>query len=472
VGVLAAGSGATEATDAASGRKASKCFDAGSAPVTIGAPWTVTGGGSADLIAVEQAKVVEFEINNGCGLRVGPRERVGIPLAVVVRDNAGSPAQASAITSELISRGAAAVVAGGGSPTAVASGQAAVLAGIPFGATQAAGDALSGCTPAELADPAVTPSTVPVYAPGQCWNHRGLAFRTTATTFEWGRLAAEYARTTFPARTTAAIVFRDDDTGRPNRDGLRSRFVELGGTVLAEGGFNSTTATVAELKTLLRTVTAGNPSIVLGSNTTSRLRNLMQAYVELRDDSTWTAKPANFDSLRFVWASTLSANYSDLGAAALAALAGQSTILQPAWDPESVAYKRWFALYRSYNPAAQPASSGFILSAYDALIVMSLAITAAETTDPAAVAAQIKRVASPPGRVICPGQWTKAFRLLDQGKDINYEGALGPVDFDERGNATGLTYGVFRVQPAGPTELESTLGTAAQPRCSGGEEGG
>ena len=60
----------------------------------------------------------------------------------------------------------------------------------------------------------------------------------------------------------------------------------------------------------------------------------------------------------------------------------------------------------------------------------------------------------------------KAFRLLSKGKDINYEGALGPVDLDERGNATGITYGAFNVQPDGSTTLAGTVGTPAQPRCS------
>jgi hypothetical protein len=33
-----------------------------------------------------------------------------------------------------------------------------------------------------------------------------------------------------------------------------------------------------------------------------------------------------------------------------------------------------------------------------------------------------------------PGQFKKAFDLLDKGKKINYEGAAGSVDFDENGD--------------------------------------
>ena len=32
------------------------------------------------------------------------------------------------------------------------------------------------------------------------------------------------------------------------------------------------------------------------------------------------------------------------------------------------------------------------------------------------------------------GEFKKAFQLLNQGKDINYEGAAGSVDFDKNGD--------------------------------------
>jgi hypothetical protein len=101
---------------------------------------------------------------------------------------------------------------------------------------------------------------------------------------------------------------------------------------------------------------------------------------------------------------------------------------------------------------------------------MALAVTAAGTTDGPAVATKIREVANPPGTVVCPGQWRKAFRFLAKGKDINYEGALGPVDLDERGNATGLTFGIFKVQSDGSTALVSIFGAGPQPACTDDDE--
>jgi len=212
-----------------------KCFDATATPVKFGAPWPLAGGGAAAL-AVDQVEVVKFEINNSCGVRVGKR-KVGSPLIFDVRDNLGTAAGATAVTPALIAAGAVALVGGGASASGTPTAQVAVGSNIPLGANQSAADNMSGCTAAELADPTVIKSATPVYGAGRCWNNGGLVFRTTATGYNWGTVGASYARATYPALTTAAIIYRDDDFGQPNRDGIRARFVELGGSVLAEGGF-------------------------------------------------------------------------------------------------------------------------------------------------------------------------------------------------------------------------------------------
>ena len=46
----------------------------------------------------------------------------------------------------------------------------------------------------------------------------------------------------------------------------------------------------------------------------------------------------------------------------------------------------------------------------------------------------LRTVANPPGDIIKPGEFKKAFDLLNLGKEINYEGAAGPVDFDKHGD--------------------------------------
>lgn len=67
------------------------------------------------------------------------------------------------------------------------------------------------------------------------------------------------------------------------------------------------------------------------------------------------------------------------------------------------------------------------LSAY-ACKVKGLPITSKNIRD------NLRFVSNPPGDMIKPGEFKKAFELLEKGKDINYEGASGSVDFDANGD--------------------------------------
>ena len=60
---------------------------------------------------------------------------------------------------------------------------------------------------------------------------------------------------------------------------------------------------------------------------------------------------------------------------------------------------------------------------------------AAEEDSGEAIAKNMRMVANPPGVVVHTIEEGKAALLL--GKEINYEGASGPCDFDEYGNVAG-----------------------------------
>jgi ABC-type branched-subunit amino acid transport system substrate-binding protein len=80
----------------------------------------------------------------------------------------------------------------------------------------------------------------------------------------------------------------------------------------------------------------------------------------------------------------------------------------------------------------------FITTAYDGMAVIGLAAYAAKVKglDLASknIRDKLRDVANPPGEIIRPGEFKKAFDLLHMGKEINYEGAAGSVDFDEHGD--------------------------------------
>lgn len=80
----------------------------------------------------------------------------------------------------------------------------------------------------------------------------------------------------------------------------------------------------------------------------------------------------------------------------------------------------------------------FITNAYDGMAVIGLAAYAAKAKGLPLTSKNIRdnlrAVANPPGEIIYPGQFKKAFSLLEKGKKINYEGAAGSVDFDKNGD--------------------------------------
>jgi branched-chain amino acid transport system substrate-binding protein len=80
----------------------------------------------------------------------------------------------------------------------------------------------------------------------------------------------------------------------------------------------------------------------------------------------------------------------------------------------------------------------FITNAYDGMAVLGLAafdaIQSGKKPTSINIRDHLRFVANPPGTVIMPGEFKKAFDIIRKGGDINYEGAAGSVDFDENGD--------------------------------------
>ncbi len=79
----------------------------------------------------------------------------------------------------------------------------------------------------------------------------------------------------------------------------------------------------------------------------------------------------------------------------------------------------------------------YIDTAYDATMVLALAIEQAGTTEGEAIQAALREVANAPGTEIYPGEWSKAKALIAQGEDIDYVGASGSINFDDQGDVAG-----------------------------------
>ena len=76
-------------------------------------------------------------------------------------------------------------------------------------------------------------------------------------------------------------------------------------------------------------------------------------------------------------------------------------------------------------------------------MICVLAAVAANSGKGSDIVKQIRTVASAPGRTYTYLNLAGAIRAIKAGKDINYDGVGGPVDFDAKGDLNAALYNVY-----------------------------
>ena len=108
-------------------------------------------------------------------------------------------------------------------------------------------------------------------------------------------------------------------------------------------------------------------------------------------------------------------------------------------DQETDEYTSFVALHEA-SAGVEPGPFG--ANSYDGMNLIALAMVASGSCDGAGINSAIKDVSSG-GTVVT--SFAEGAELLASGEDINYEGASGPVDFDETGSVVN-SYSVQQVQ--------------------------
>ena len=227
-----------------------------------------------------------------------------------------------------------------------------------------------------------------------------------------GKLAASYNK-------TVSILYVNNAYGQGLTEVFTESFAKYGGKVLAAVPHDEKAAEsyTAELKKAL----AGNPDRLLVYSYPEHAKVYLKEAVEF------------YKYGRFLFCDgTKSEDLVEvLGAKILEGQKGTA--------PGTVggdAFKKFNEYYKAEYGMLPP--KPFITNAYDGAAVIGLAAYAAKVKGLELTAANIRdnmrAVANPPGEVVIPGEFEKAFGLLKAGKAINYEGAAGSVDFDKHGD--------------------------------------
>jgi ABC-type branched-subunit amino acid transport system substrate-binding protein len=119
----------------------------------------------------------------------------------------------------------------------------------------------------------------------------------------------------------------------------------------------------------------------------------------------------------------------------------------PGWIRFAARYEKRFG--EKAEPGAYQSNT------YDAVIIAALAMEAAKDTSGEAVDKHLIAVSSPPGKKVF--SFKEGVTALRNGEEINYEGASGPVDFNQYGNVTMPVSRILRVTDKGEWITEKVL---------------
>ncbi len=227
-----------------------------------------------------------------------------------------------------------------------------------------------------------------------------------------GRVAAKQIK-------TASVLYVNNPYGQGLAEEFRKSFEKNGGKVLAMVPHDERAAEsyTAELRKAL----AGNPEALAAYSYPEHAKIYLKEAIEF----------FNYRSFFFCDGTKSQDIIVALGAANIEGLMGTA--------PGSVGGKALQLFNQAYQQEFGTLPPlPFITNAYDGVAVVGLAAYAAKVKGLPLTTANIRDnlrfVAGPPGEIILPGEFKKAFDLLKQGKDINYEGAAGAVDFDRYGD--------------------------------------
>jgi branched-chain amino acid transport system substrate-binding protein len=243
-----------------------------------------------------------------------------------------------------------------------------------------------------------------------------LVFRTTPSDAFSGETLAKLLKN--KGHDNIAITYVNNDYGKGFADALAGAFEELGGTVAANEAHEDGKADYrAEIGSL---ASSGAEMLVVLAYVDGSGQTIVRQALEGGDFSKFAGGDGMIgDSL-----------VTAIGEGRLDGFIG--TKIGSSETPGTAVYAE-AATAAGLDPAGS-----FVSQSYDAAFLLALAIQKNGSDSREGLSAALREVSSEPGEVILPGEWEKAKELIAAGTDINYEGASGSHEFDDKGDVPGV----------------------------------
>jgi len=220
---------------------------------------------------------------------------------------------------------------------------------------------------------------------------------------------------------SVALTYVNNDYGKGLADVFKAQYTKDGGKVSADVSHEDGKADYrAELGQL---AAGGDKNLVIIAYASGSAHTILQQAVEAGDFDTYIGVDGVIgdDLLKGIDAGAVNGH---LFATRAGSYTGEGAA---AFDKAEAALKNDKGQYDTYVPQA-----------YDAAFLLALAIEKNGKADRAGLPQALRDVATAPGEKILPGEWKKAVELIKAGKDIDYEGASGPAEFDKAGDVDGI----------------------------------
>ena len=255
----------------------------------------------------------------------------------------------------------------------------------------------------------------------------GLVFRILSSDTLQGSALVDAVADGFGSDATINVGARNDAFGTALMELFEQGWEEQGGTVGASVTWNPEAAT---LDTEAGQLAAGSPDGWVIIDFPETFAKVGPALV----------RAGGWDPSRTFMTEAMrnSDELTNIGAAATEGLRGTAPTSEDA--PARDAFD---ALFEEEAEEGSPLT-GFEGASFDAVLLAFLAALDAGSSEPEDVKESLQAVSGPPGEKYTFEQLDQAVQDLLDGNDIDYEGAWGPVDFDENGDPGSAIYEVWQ----------------------------
>jgi ABC-type branched-subunit amino acid transport system substrate-binding protein len=238
--------------------------------------------------------------------------------------------------------------------------------------------------------------------------------------------------------TTVNIGNREDAYGTGLAESFTAAWEELGGTV---GETVSYDPALPSFNSEASQIVSGEPDAVVIIDFPETYAKVGPALVRTGD----------FDaSQAFVTDGLISDTLADdAGDEAVEGLRGTA----PGVEDEAEAAQAFDQAYSQAEPQNVERQT-FDAQNFDATILCYLSAVAAGSTEGADMAEQVAGVSGPGGTQYTFEELPQAVEALQNGEDIDYQGASGPIDLNESGDPTAGVYDIFEFQDGAPEEID------------------